>query len=80
MGESEKSVANFVPEGNPPKLSEALDELDFMVAGLPPDVAAKAARAARENRESKIPKLEPDKKAYRKEYEYLQSKQAKSNS
>ena len=56
-----------------PKISELLDELEFTQAGLPPEVAKKAARAARLNREKKIKQVEPDAEAHRKEYEHLKS-------
>jgi len=66
-------------EEESPKISEALDEVEFITAGLPPEVAAKAARAARESREARIPELTPDKEAYREEHDHLKAQAEKSD-
>jgi hypothetical protein len=62
-----------------PKISEELEALGLVNAGLPPETAAKAARHARLGREAEIPKLKPDKQAYRKEFERLIRQKTQKN-
>lgn len=61
----------------PQKIFEMEDELRFIAAGLPPEVAQKAAKAVRESEEKHMPNLKPGKKAYVRELRHLESEAEK---
>jgi hypothetical protein len=61
------------------KLSEELEIIELIRAGIDPVTAEKAARIARLGRESKIVSQEPDREAYLKELEYLEAEKKKLN-